>query len=565
MDYSHPLPYNAPMKEETPMNQAYSYIRWSSNPQSLGDSERRQLEKSRAYAKEHNLELIEEMTDSGISAFRGKNVAEGKLASFLAAVRDKKIKKGSYLLVEDLDRLSRQDPLTAFGIYADIVKAGIILVTLKDGRQHGDGKGNCDIASLITSLVSMSLAWEENTKKAGRIGEAWSNKRNHGNTTPLTARCPLWLNLPRVDPSNKHAPRHFTVNKVRAAVVKRIFQDSASGIGIHIIMNQLNASKTPTFSSTGGWGKSSIGKILHNRAVLGEYQPCRRIGNKRIPEGEPIQNYYPAIISPDLFYRAEQSLNQRLLHGKPIGGRNSSFNNLFGGILRCSYCGSSIHYQDKGKGHKYLVCYSASAGKGCTVKTGWDYSHFEKSFVQFVYDIDLNSIGSTDVESMAILEIENEIVGLRGTQAAINKQLDITFAAMKEEKLDYFVKKIKELEQQSIAIAKRIESKEKSLEALTQSSRNLSQSKEQIKPLLQRLKEFKNRAEASSKIKSLVETIYVAPVGYRNDFLSFMKNDDDRDVVRSLLELEKNKFAVVHFKNTDTDKLTFFPPLFSER
>jgi DNA invertase Pin-like site-specific DNA recombinase len=539
-----------------PKTAAYSYIRWSTDVQKLGDSERRQLEKSREYAQEHNLELIEEMSDSGISAFRGKNVAEGKLASFLKAIRDKKIKKGSYLLVENFDRLSRQDPLTAFGIFAEIVKAGIVIVTLHDEKQYGNGNES-DLGSLIVSLVSMSRSHEESVVKSTRIASAWSNKRKNGNAAPLTARCPLWLTLPKIDPNNKtNAPRHFTVNKARAAVVKRIFQDCAAGIGIHIIMNRLNSSKTPTFSGQGGWAKSSIGKILHNRAVLGEFQPCRRVGNKRIPEGEPIPNYYPAIISPDLFYKAEQSLNQRFLReggkGKPIGGRRS--NNLFGGIMRCAYCNHPMHYQDKGRGHKYLVCYSANAGKGCSVKTYWDYPKFEASFITFIRDIDFNSIVSTDAESTAKLELENEIIAMKGELETIQKQLDITFAAMKEEQLDYFVRKMKELEQQKTDITSKLEMKEKQLTAMSHNSTALSE----IKPILQRLKDdFKARAEASFKIKSSVNTIYVATNGWKNDFLNFL-DKDNRQFMRIHLKQISTKFFLVHFKNSNTLTAVWF-------
>jgi hypothetical protein len=439
--------------------------------------------------------------------------------------------------------------MTAFSIFSEIVKAGIIIVTLHDEKQYGNGN-ETDLGSLIVSLVSMSRSHEESVVKSTRIAAAWSNKRNNGKTAPLTARCPLWLDLPRVDPNKKHAQRHFSVNKARAAVVKRIFQDSASGIGIHIIMNQLNSSNTPTFSSKGGWGKSSIGKILHNRAVLGEFQPCRRIGNKRIPEGESIKNYYPEIISPDLFYKAEQSLNQRLLHGKPIGGRNSSFNNLFGGIMRCAYCNSSMHYQDKGKGHKYFVCYSATAGKGCSARTGWDYPQFESSFVKFVRDIDFNSIVSTDAESMAKLELENEITGMKGELENMEERLSVFADAMKKENVDFILRKMKELEQLKINITSKIEMRENELTFLARNAKDFAE----IKPILQRLKDFKVRAEASSKIKSLVSNIYVAPVGYRNDFLSFLKADD-RKFVASWLKPAKNKFFVVHFKNTD--KLLF--------
>src|SRR6516165_8738275 len=138
---------------------AISYIRWSSGSQTLGDSERRQLERSREYAAARGWQLLDEITDSGISAFRGRNVADGGLGTFLAAVRAKKIKV-DYLLVESFDRISRQDPFTSFGIFSEIIRAGIGIVTLADGHVYGNGNEK-ELGSLIMSLVSMSRAHEE--------------------------------------------------------------------------------------------------------------------------------------------------------------------------------------------------------------------------------------------------------------------------------------------------------------------------------------------------------------------------------------------------------------------
>jgi DNA invertase Pin-like site-specific DNA recombinase len=70
------------------MTTAYSYVRFSSEKQSLGDSLRRQLELSENYAKEHNLILDDslQLTDLGISAFKSDNATTGKLGQFIEAV-----------------------------------------------------------------------------------------------------------------------------------------------------------------------------------------------------------------------------------------------------------------------------------------------------------------------------------------------------------------------------------------------------------------------------------------------------------------------------------------------
>jgi DNA invertase Pin-like site-specific DNA recombinase len=161
-----------------------------------GDSRRRQLEASRAYAEANDLELAEgaELEDIGLSGYTGANVREGALGRFLEAVRAGLIQPGSYLLVESLDRLSRQELLAAQSLFLGIVQAGINLVTLADGRVYRAGTN--DLGDLIISLVIMSRAHEESQTKSLRLSAAWKNKRADALARePMTKWCPGWLEL----------------------------------------------------------------------------------------------------------------------------------------------------------------------------------------------------------------------------------------------------------------------------------------------------------------------------------------------------------------------------------
>ncbi|WHW84172.1 recombinase family protein [Citrobacter freundii] len=88
------------------MKKLYSYIRWSSQKQTVGTSLARQTEAARKYATENGLEYAE-IRDAGISAFKGKNITHGALGSFIQAVKDGVIEKDSTIFIENLDRLTR--------------------------------------------------------------------------------------------------------------------------------------------------------------------------------------------------------------------------------------------------------------------------------------------------------------------------------------------------------------------------------------------------------------------------------------------------------------------------
>jgi DNA invertase Pin-like site-specific DNA recombinase len=285
---------------------AYSYLRMSTDLQQKGDSRRRQLEASRAYAEANGLELAQgaELEDIGISAFKGDNVREGALGKFLEAVRSGKVRPGSYLIVESLDRLSRQQVLAAQSLFLSIIQAGINLVTLTDGKVYKAGE--VDLADLITSLVIMSRAHEESATKSLRIAAAWKNKRTEAAALkPMTKWCPAWLRLLPDRGGYEPIPD-------RVDIVRQIFNDTAEGVGMYSIASRLNKADLPTFGPSNGWHQSYIAKILANRAVLGEFQPHTRIDGKRVPHGDPVRAYYPTIIDDELFYRAQLGKAQRL-------------------------------------------------------------------------------------------------------------------------------------------------------------------------------------------------------------------------------------------------------------
>ncbi len=170
---------------------AFSYLRMSTTAQLAGDSLRRQLTAAREYAQRYGLELQEgdQLSDLGVSAFTGANVAEGAgLGSFIAAVRAGKVPPGSVLLVEDLDRLSRQAILKSIGLLVELLTSGITIVTLSNEKTFTAATGSGD---LILSIISMERAHEESRIKQVRGLAVWKNKRSDARLRPMTAMAPV--------------------------------------------------------------------------------------------------------------------------------------------------------------------------------------------------------------------------------------------------------------------------------------------------------------------------------------------------------------------------------------
>jgi hypothetical protein len=86
-------------------------------------------------------------------------------------------------------------------------------------------------------------------------------------------------------------------------VVRDIFELAAGGFGARLIARRLNERGVPPFGPAGYWGRSSVDKILRNRATLGEYQPMRGRAGKRGQGSSPTRE--------SLKWRAKQILSNQ--------------------------------------------------------------------------------------------------------------------------------------------------------------------------------------------------------------------------------------------------------------
>lgn len=327
------------------MKLAYSYIRWSSEKQTDGDSLRRQTDAATAYAAKHSLTLADETyLDAGVSADKGKNVEEGALSVFLLAVKQGVIAKGSYLLVENFDRLTRLKPRIALRLLQDIVDLGITLVTLTDEKQFSTASLDANWTDFIVALADMARAHGENRRKADSVKAAWDDKRSKDE--PMTAMGPAWLVLNKAEKKWEFLPD-------KVAAVQKVFGLAASGLGSPSIANKMNEAGIPTMGKAEYWEAGIVAAMLRNQAVIGRLVPR----NKELPP----KDAYPPIIDPDVFHLVQEHINGRAANRGKTG---TNVANLFAGIIRCE-CGSRMRFVSGAKPHLYLRCLKAYSNAGC--------------------------------------------------------------------------------------------------------------------------------------------------------------------------------------------------------
>jgi DNA invertase Pin-like site-specific DNA recombinase len=398
---------------------AYSYLRFSTPEQIRGDSFRRQTTMAQEYASRHGLLLDDKLTfqDLGVSAFRGKNADAGRLGDFQDAVRQGLVPTGATLLVESLDRLSRQAARRAMSVLNSIVDLGVAVVTLTDGRRYDAETLDDDPMALMFALVTFIRANDESATKSRRLKASWQNKRQLASTRPLTARAPAWIVL-------NADTRQFELIPDRAAIVRQAFEWAAKGLGQEQIAQRLNERREPTFGEARFWHRSYIKKMLEHPAADGILVPHEivYVGGRRTRRPlEPVPHYYPRAVEAALF---QQVAAQRSQRRAPSQRSSGVIANVLAGLAVCPSCGASMTRVTKGSrakaGRPYLVCTSAKAGAGC------HYKSVPLEDVQVALSENASFLIGTVPSGEAELDnrLERVEASIHGVEESINRLLD---------------------------------------------------------------------------------------------------------------------------------------------
>lgn len=395
------------------MPKAYSYIRFSTAEQAKGDSLRRQMAAAETWAFANGVELDERLTDAGLSAYHGRHRERGALGTFLAAVEAGEIERGSILIVESLDRLSREDVLSALEQLTALIRAGVEVVTLADGQRYSRQTIENDWTRLMVSIVVMARANEESERKSQRIRAAWTQKKAAAQDRALSRMCVGWCRIEN--------GRYVLISE-HAETVRRIFEMCVGGIGLDSIARQLNQEGVPQFGrSVVGWYPSYVKKIIFNRSVIGFYQPRAVSKSGRILDGSEIAGVYPAAISEPLFYAAQAAVALRRNH--KLGRSSNGYGNLLSGLVRCA-CGKPMVFLNKTKTrgdkrypNRYLVCDGRRRGTGCDADSGWwSYERAENIVLDRVRHVDFAALNRAEADAAA--EARGNVAGL---EAALEK------------------------------------------------------------------------------------------------------------------------------------------------
>lgn len=305
------------------------------------------------------------LRDEGLSAYHQRHVKQGALGAFLRAIDEGRITPGSVLVVEGLDRLSRAEPIQAQAQLAQIINAGITVVTASDGREYNRDRLKEQPMDLVYSLLVMIRAHEESDTKSKRVKaairrqcQAWQAGTYRG--ILRNGKDPGWVRW------NGTA---FELVPARADAMRAVIDLYLRGYGNKRAMLEIKArgmdiGDLPTSAAT-------IYKLLQRKDL---------IGTKTLTVGGEVfelDGYYPPLVDTNTYTAIQVDCNRR--HRRK--GKGEIPGVITGiGVTYCGYCGGAMQSQNLHNrplkkdgtpqdGHRRLACHNPRCDVGGSCST----------------------------------------------------------------------------------------------------------------------------------------------------------------------------------------------------
>ena len=280
----------------------YSYIRFSSMRQNDGSSYERQIRMAREIAVKYDLELVNDYQDLGVSAFKGANSKTGALSRFLDAI-GRSVPVGSWLFIENLDRLSRADIVSAQELFLSIIRRGITIVTGMDNKIYSLDTVTANPMDLMFSILLFIRGNEESQTKRNRTNSSALIKikaHQENPQNPAVAIEEIGKNMWWTDTTSGYVLPH----PVFFPIVQEVVELRRNGRSTAEILDHLNATYTPPPAAShkrhSNWSRAMIERLFHTRALIG----IKEISVDGVKY--ELKDYYPRVLDDAEFYHLKK-------------------------------------------------------------------------------------------------------------------------------------------------------------------------------------------------------------------------------------------------------------------
>lgn len=529
-----------------------SYTRFSTLVQAKGHSLLRQEDAAEQWCREHGhiLDDTLRLRDLGVSAWSGANAETGALAELLKMAQNGELAPGSILIVEAMDRLSRQVLNKAIRLFMDLLESGIELVTLHDKQRYTQASLN-DLGQFLGAILQLSSGNKESEHKSTRLRKVYQANRDQG-SSQIFGSAPGWL-------IRKDKFHPWVLHPEKAAVVRKVFELMAAGYGSTavaqiankegwVIPTRLAESKIAK-GKLKGWTASMAGKLVRSRSAIGEHEHRNRTheANKKHWEGESrgvvIKDYYPAVVTEELFYQAQAAVDRR----RRPQGRDLWYLNIWSGLICCGSCGGGVWRKtdEKTKTQGQLRC--RNAGAGTCPEPSYPVKDFDRPVLGEISKFASAQLGNTDAH---IAKLDAQLAKLAEIDA---ESANIANIIAKGVALPAFTDKALTLSAEYAALMTAIEQTRKLIAEQTGNLFDTSFAENLWPFLYERTDAAKEiRAKANLKLRRLVEKVEL----FANEQYARVSFKDTREMISVPIQRISAKGGLVRF---DEDSDTFIP------
>lgn len=507
------------MEEKPSKPRAYVYIRWSSAKQDNGDSRRRQELGVEEFTKRTGVDITETFRDEGISGFNGQNLKLGALKDLMERVRNGIIRKGDYIVVESVDRLTRMNVWKAIEILGNIMRAGVRIYTTNDQKLYDDYEGDTFSNFLYLSMIAQR-AWEESEQKRKRLKAVWEQKRKTIIQTKeqgklLTSAVPVWLEV-RKDDQGK---QYFHIKEDIVADIKTLLELLKTR-GYRASLRVFNERYR---KSDFHFREVYLSKLLTDGRLYGNltlkeryYDDNGKVKHRVI---ETIPDYYPKVVDFGVVEETRIAVKSRdfTMSGQYTTG---SIENIFKHILKCGACGGALSIKTntkyyKGKPHKvyyYLECKNHRIGS--CFQRNLNLTAFENAFIQYFELFKLEHILNESLDA-EVLDVEKAYYDSKEIYFKTKSEQD-SIEKMLSNYIDKGIDVPDTFMDKSLDVAKRLQEHKKEMETIGADlafKKQQSQKKYALEDIKQALDDGEKRLALNQYLKIQKIKIYARIIG----------------------------------------------------
>ncbi|MFE3167343.1 recombinase family protein [Streptomyces sp. NPDC059224] len=328
--------------------QSYGRVNGSeASPASQRDANAARFEAFAAEAARQGREAIwcGHYEDVGISAYSGTERPD-----FERLLRDCRVGRINAVIVYNISRLSRLEPLDALPIVNELMSLGVTIVSVAEGMFRPG-----EVMDLIHLIFRLDAAHQESKNKSTAVRDAAALARSLGGY--VGGKAPYGRRLQqenRTAPGGKPvAVQTLITEPDEAEVIRRVVKALLAGTdSVHSICSTLNAEGVPTLGASRGkrtagssWHPKTLIRMLRHPHIAGfhaeaTYDASRRVTGHRVQrdtDGKPVRAWEPILSEADWF------AVQEWLDARPVRMNEHRTTALLSsmGVLVCA-CGCSM-------------------------------------------------------------------------------------------------------------------------------------------------------------------------------------------------------------------------------